>query len=94
MKIITMILDIVTAFLHLLEGEGRILRRAVIRLGWAVAFIAITSIFVLTAGGFLMLGMYQYLSSQISPVAASLLLSLLVFIIALIFVSISKWRAC
>jgi hypothetical protein len=94
MKIITTILDIVIAFLHLLEGDGRILRRSVARLGWAVAFIAIVFILVLTSAGFLLLGMYQYLSSQISPVAASLLVSLLVFVLALFFAGISKWRVC
>lgn len=92
MKIITTILDIVTAFLHVLEGEGRILRRSVMRLGWAVAFIAIASLLVLAAAGFFLLGIYQYLASQMSPVAAALLVALLTFVLALIFASIAKWR--
>ena len=94
MKIITMILDIATAFLRLLEGEGRILRRAVMRLGWAVAFIAVASVLILAAAGFLLFGIYQYFTSQMSPAAAALLVSLSAFVLALIFAGIAKWRAC
>jgi hypothetical protein len=94
MKIITAILDIATAFLRLLEGEGRILRRAVMRLGWAVAFIAVAFLLVLAAAGFLLFGIYQYFTSQMSPAAAALLVSLSAFVLALIFAGIAKWRAC
>ena len=92
MKILTTILDIVTAFLHLLEREGRNLRRSVMRLGWAVAFIAMASLLVLAAAGFLLLGIYQYLASQTSPAVAALLVSLLAFVLALIFAGIAKWQ--
>jgi membrane protein YdbS with pleckstrin-like domain len=91
-KILTTILDIVTAFLHLLEREGRNLRRSMMRLGWAVAFIAIASLLVLAAAGFFLLGIYQYLASQTSPSAASLLVALLAFVLALIFAAIAKWQ--
>ena len=92
MKIITTILDIVTAFLHVLEGEGRILRRSVMRLGWALVGIVIASLLVLTAAGFLLLGIYQYLTSQVSPAAAALLVSLLAFVLALIVAGLAKWQ--
>ncbi len=92
MKIITTILDIVTAFLHVLEGEGRILRRSVMRLGWALAGIVIASLLGLAAAGFLLLGIYQYLTSQVSPSAAALLVSLLTFVLALIFAGLAKWQ--
>ena len=92
MKIITTILDIVTAFLHVLEGEGRILRRSVMRLGWALVGIVIASLLVLTAAGFLLLGIYQYLASQVSPAAAALLVSLLAFVLALIVAGLAKWQ--
>jgi len=91
-KIITTILDIVTAFLHVLEGEGRILRRSVMRLGWALVGIVIASLLVLTAAGFLLLGIYQYLTSQVSPAAAALLVSLLAFVLALIVAGFAKWQ--
>jgi hypothetical protein len=90
-KIITMFLDIVTAFLLLLEGEGRILRRSVMHLGWAVALISMASILVLAAAGFFLLGIYQYLSYQMSPAAAALLVAPLAFVLALVFACISKW---
>ncbi len=92
MTIIQIILDIIAAFLHLLEGEGRNLRRSVMRLGWALAFIAIASLLVLAAAGFFLLGIYQYLASQMSPGAAALLVSLLAFVLALMFAGLAKWR--
>jgi Na+-transporting NADH:ubiquinone oxidoreductase subunit NqrD len=91
-KIITTILDIVTAFLRLLEGEGRNLRRSVMRMVWAVACIAMASLLILAAAGFLLLGIYQYLASQMSPAAAAFLVSLLTFLLALIFAGIAKRR--
>jgi Na+-transporting NADH:ubiquinone oxidoreductase subunit NqrD len=92
--IITAILDLVTAFLHVLEGEGRLLRRSVMRLGWAVACLATAALLVLAAAGFLLLGLYQYLISQMSPVAADFLVSLSAFVLALIFLGLAKWRTC
>jgi hypothetical protein len=93
MKILTTVLDIVTVFLRLLETEGRILRRAIMRLGWALAFIALASLLLLAAAGFFLLGIYQYLAAQMTPGAASLLLSLLALVLALIAAGIAKWRA-
>jgi len=92
MKILTIILDIATVMLRLLEAEGRILRRAVMNLGWGLAFVAIAFLLVLVAASFFVLGIYQYLVSQMSPVAASLLVSLLALTLALIFAGIAKWR--
>ena len=93
MKILTTILDIATVFLRLLEAEGRILRRAVMRLGWALTFMALASLLLLAAAGFFLLGIYQYLAAQMSPGSASLLLSLLALALALIIAGIATWRA-
>jgi len=92
MKILTIILDIATVMLRLLEAEGRILRRAVMNVGWGLAFVAVASLLVLVAALFFLLGIYQYLASQMSPAYASLLLALLAFILALIFAGVAKWR--
>lgn len=92
MKIIATILDIVTALLLLLEGEGRILRRSVMRLGWAVAFIAVAALLFLAAAGFLLLGVYQYLALTMSPAAAAVLVALLTLVLAGTFAGIAKWR--
>ena len=43
MKILETLLDIATAFLDLLEAEGRILKRAVMNVGRALAFVGIAS---------------------------------------------------
>ena len=91
MKIVTTILDVATVFLRLLEAEGRILKRAVMKVGWALAFVGVASLLVLAAAGFFLAGMYQYLAAQMSPAAASLLVSLLAFVLALIFAGIAKW---
>ena len=92
MKILTTLLDIATAFLHVLEAEGRILKRAVMNVGWALAFFGVASLLVLSAAGFFLAGIYQYLAAQMSPAAASLLVSLLALVLAVIFAGIAKWR--
>jgi hypothetical protein len=91
-KILTILLDIATAFLRLLEAEGRALRRAVMNVGWALACIVVAFFLILAAAGFLLAGIYQYLAAQMSPAAALLFVSLLAFLLALIFVGIAKWR--
>jgi hypothetical protein len=91
MKILTILLDIYTVMLRLLEAEGRILRRAVMNVGWGLVFVAIAALLVLVATGFFLLGIYQYLASQMSPVAASLVIALLALVLALIFAGIAKW---
>jgi predicted anti-sigma-YlaC factor YlaD len=92
MGILTTLLDIATAFLHLLEVEGRILKRAVMNVGWALACVGVATLLVLAAAGFFLAGIYQYLAAQMSPAAASLLASLLAFLLALVFAGIAKWR--
>jgi hypothetical protein len=92
MNLLTTLLDIATAFLHVLEAEGRILKRAVMKTGWALAFVGVAALLVLAAAGFFLAGIYQYLAAQMSPAAASLLVSLLAFLLALIFAGLAKWR--
>jgi hypothetical protein len=70
MKILTTLLDIVTAFLSLLQAEGRILKRAVMNVAWTLAFVGIASRLVLAALGFFLAGIYHYLAANISPAAA------------------------
>ena len=91
MKILTTLLDIAMSFLRLLEAEGRILKRTVMNAAWALAFVGIASLLVLAASGFLLAGIYQYLAAQMSPAAASILVSLPALVLALIFAGIVKW---
>lgn len=91
MKILTTLLDIAATFLRLLEAEGRILRRSIMRVGWAIAFIAIASLLLLAAAGFFLVGIYQYLTAQVSSGAASLLVSIPALVLALIFARIVNW---
>ncbi len=92
MKIITTVLDIITALLHVLEVEGRILRRSVMRLGWALAFMVVASLLVLAAAGFSLLALYQYVAAQTTPVVASLAVSFLALVLALLFAGLAKSR--
>lgn len=92
MMILTTLLDIATALLRLLEAEGRILKRAAMNVGWALAFVGVAALLLLAAAGFFLAGIYQYLAAQMSPPAASLLVSLLAFVFALIFAGVAKWR--
>jgi hypothetical protein len=91
MKILTTLLDIAMSFLRLLQAEGRILRSAVMDTAWALAFIGITSLLVLAASGFLLAGIYQYLATQMSSAAASILVTFPALVLALIFAGIVKW---
>jgi hypothetical protein len=91
MKILTTLLDIATSFLHVLEAEGRILKRTVMNLVWALAFVGIAALMVLVASGFFLAGIYQYLAANISPAAASIFVSFPALVLALIFVGIAKW---
>ena len=91
MKILTTLLDIAMSFLRLLQAEGRMLKRAVMETAWALAFIGITSLLVLAASGFLLAGIYQYLAMQMSPAAASILVTFPALVLALIFAGIVKW---
>jgi hypothetical protein len=92
MGILEKLFDIANAFLGLLEAEGRVLRRAVMNTGWALACIGISSVLVLAAAGFFLAGSYQYLAAQMSPAAAAFLLSLLAAVLALIFAGLAKRR--
>ena len=92
MNILTALLDIGTSFLRLLEAEGRMLKRAVMNIGWALAFVGIAFVLALAAAGFFLAGIYQYLAVETSPAAASLLVSLLALVLALIFAGIAKWK--
>jgi hypothetical protein len=91
-KIIATILDIITALLHVLEVEGRMLRRSVMRLGWALAFMVVASLLALAAAGFFLLAIYQYVAAQMSPVVASLAVSFLALVLALLFAGLAKSR--
>jgi hypothetical protein len=91
MKILSTLLDIAATFLRLLEAEGRMLKRTVMNVGWALAFIGVASLLVLASSGFFLAGIYQYLAAWLSPGAASILVSLPALALALLFASIAKW---
>ena len=91
MGILTTLLDIVATFLRLLEAEGRMLKKAVMNVAWALAFVGIASLLVLIAAGFFLASIYQYLAAQMSPAAASLVAALPALFLALIFAGIVKW---
>jgi hypothetical protein len=92
MKILTALLDIGTTLLRLLEAEGRVLKRAVMNVGWALACVGVASFLVMSAAGFFLAGIYQYLGEYMSPAGASLLMSLLALVLALFFAGFAKWR--
>lgn len=91
MKILTTLLDIVASFLRLLEAEGRMLKRAMMNVAWVFAFIGIASILILTAAGFFLAGIYQFLAAHMSPAAASIFVSFPALVFAAIFAGIVKW---
>ena len=91
-NIIATIVDIITALLALLEAEARIFRTTIMRLGWALAFLAVAAVLTLAAAGFFLLAIYQYVAAQMSPVAASLAVSFLALVLALLFAGLARTR--
>jgi hypothetical protein len=92
MRILSTLLDIVTVVLRLLEAEGRLLRRSVMNLGWALAFVGIAALLLIASAAFFLAGAYQYLAALTSPAAASFLVSLVALALALIFAVVAKRR--
>lgn len=88
----TGIADFIIAFLDLLEAEGRALRRAVMRLGWGLAFMLLAVLLLLAAAVFSLMGMYLFFASQFSPALAALLVSCITLLLALIIAGIAHWR--
>lgn len=92
MMILTTILDVATAAVRLLEAEGRVLKRAIMRTGWALAFVALAALFIVAAAGFVLAALYQYLAPQLPQPVASLLVALAALLFALLFAAIARWR--
>ena len=78
----TTLSDFVIAFLDLMEAEGRTLKQATMRVGWGMAFITLSAIFILIAGGFLLWGIYQQLITITTPATAAILIALSALILA------------
>lgn len=86
----TTLSDFVIAFLDLMEAEGRTLKQATMRVGWGMAFIILSAIFILIAGGFLLWGIYQQLITLTNPSTAAILIALSALILAVISGLIAK----
>jgi len=86
----TTLSDFVIAFLDLMEAEGRTLKQATMRVGWGMAFIILSAIFILIAGGFLLWGIYQQLITLTTPATAAILIALSALILAVISGLIAK----
>ena len=91
MKILTTLMDIVATFLRLLEAEGRMLKKAVVNMAWALAFVGIASLLVLVAAGFFLAGIYLYLAALISPAAASIIVAFPALFLAMIIAGVAAW---
>jgi protein-S-isoprenylcysteine O-methyltransferase Ste14 len=88
----TSIADFVIAFFNLLEAEGRVLRRSVMRLGWGLAFIVLAMLLLLAAAVFFLLGVYFYFAATSTPSAAALLVSGIALLLALVIAGIAYGR--
>jgi hypothetical protein len=82
--VIKAIVDLVIAFLDLIETMTRSLRRSVVNLGWGLAFIVIAALLVLASAVFFLWGLYQYFASLLSPVASAFIVSLVALVLAVV----------
>jgi hypothetical protein len=87
--VIKAIVDLVIAFLDLIETMTRSLRRAVVNLGWGLAFIVIAALLILASAVFFLWGLYQYFAALLSPVASAFIVSL----VALALAALAGWIA-
>lgn len=76
---------------ELLEAEGRSLRHSVVRLSWGLVFIVAAALLGLTACGFLLWGLYQYLAWATNEAAAALLLAVIALVLAGILALGTRW---
>jgi uncharacterized protein YggT (Ycf19 family) len=67
-----------------METMTRSLRRAVVNLGWGLAFIVIAALLVLASMAFFLWGLYQYFASLLSPVASAFIVSLVALVLAVV----------
>jgi len=85
----TAVMDIFILFFDLIRKQTQALRMMVVDLGWSLAFILIAALLITASAAFFLLGMYQYFSALLSPVAAAFLVSF----IALVLAVIAAWIA-
>ena len=83
------IVDLVIAFLGLIETMARSMRRAIVNLGWGIAFLAIALLLIIASMVFFLWGLYQYFAILLSPPASALILSL----VALVLAVVAGWMA-
>ncbi len=87
------IVDLIIAFLDLLEAEARTLRRTVVNFHWGLAFIVIAALLVIVSAGFFLWGLFQYFAALLSPVASAFIVSLVALVLAVIAGWIAYRRA-
>jgi len=91
--VIKAVVDLVIAFLGLVEAEVRTLRRTVVNLGWGLAFIVIAALLVFASAVFFLWGLFQYFAALLSPVASAFIVSLVALMLAVIAGWIAHRRA-
>jgi len=82
--VIKAIIDLVIAFLSLIETMTRSLRSAVVNLGWGLAFIAIAALLILASMVLFLWGLYQYFAALLSPVVSAFMVSLVALVLAVV----------
>jgi hypothetical protein len=78
------IIDLVIAFLDLVVTMARSMRKAVVNLGWGLAFIVIAALLILASVAFFLWGLYQYFAALLSPVASAFIVSLVTLVLAVV----------
>jgi hypothetical protein len=66
----------------LLEAEGRLLRRTVMRAGVGLAMVAVAALLVFGGLAFCLWAVYQGLVAQLGPVNAALVVGVLMLLLA------------
>ena len=78
------IVDLIIAFLGLIETMARSMRKAVVNLGWGIAFMVIAALLILASSAFFMWGLYQYFAALLSPAVSAFIVSFVSLVLAVI----------
>ena len=85
--------DIFLGVIHLLTAEMGSLRKAILRLGWALAFALLAGLLLFLGAAVVMWSAYHYLVSQFGPPGTGMIIAGMSFLLAALAGKIAQMNA-
>jgi uncharacterized membrane protein YczE len=89
----TSISEYVIALLELAEAEGRELKKQTLKVGFSLGLMLVAFGLIFTAFGFLIWGLFIFLTTQMSHQLAAFTLAGIIFLVSFIVLGIAKWKS-